>query len=166
MSCADAEPVVVLDCFKQSADQDFPFEIDLFEFCAVMWAPNREYASGQRAHPTAPAGFALEALTDGVSGQELPPFREVANATFREGSMQWKVIPASVAGFNPASDPTYSIDPDDESGALDVLELDILNGRLLSGVYTGGQRGGVYEVSYAVIIDGLQRGLRQTVRVS
>jgi hypothetical protein len=163
-ACGAQCPEVVDPTCKPAADS-LPFEIDLFDYVAVRWQPNRQYSNGAKVHPPVPNGFVLEADGPGTSGGELPPYDPVAGEIISDGSMTWELVAATEDDISDASDPDATVDPQD-SGGLAVADLTIANGRFLRGTYVGGVAGEAYEVAFEFTVDGLPRGFTQKVTVS
>jgi hypothetical protein len=159
--CADVLP----EACKPAADPELPVEIDLFEYLAILWAPNRAVADGDVLLPPEPNGFALEAQNAGVTGPELPAYRPIDGETFADGSVQWLLIPTLDDGMYVASDPDAEVIPS-ESGGLEVTELEIAQGRYLRFRYVGGVRGERYEAVFTFTVNAVPRGFSQWVTVT
>jgi hypothetical protein len=154
---------VVDDAWKPAADT-IPFDIDITDYCATHWQPNRTYEQDAFARPRTPNGFAIQAQNAGVSGPIEPPWRAVLNGTQRDGSILWKYVAAAGHGINPATAPTAEVDSV-EAGALTVDGLDVVDGHRLIGLYKP-STAGVYVVTFAFTVDGVPRGFSQKVTVT
>jgi hypothetical protein len=57
--------------------------------------PGRLYHAGESVRPRVPTGWAYEAVADGTSAHHEPTWLTGENSITRDGSMQWRAIPAS-----------------------------------------------------------------------
>jgi hypothetical protein len=163
-ACQCSDPTQADEAFKPVADS-LPVRIDLWDYCAVKRQPNTRYTDGDIVHPDPPNGFALEAQNDGATGEEPPAFMARIGALAWDGAVRWELVALESGGFNPASDPTYEVDPVD-SGTLDVADLVITADRYLEFTYIGGQVGERYKVTFSFTVDGVERALAQWVTIT
>jgi hypothetical protein len=148
-ACQCSDPTQADEAFKPVADS-LPVRIDLWDYCAVKRQPNTRYTDGDIVHPDPPNGFALEARIGALAW---------------DGAVRWELVALESGGFNPASDPTYEVDPVD-SGTLDVADLVITADRYLEFTYIGGQVGERYKVTFSFTVDGVERALAQWVTIT
>lgn len=84
--------------FEKHPTEVKDYSLDLADFLAVKWQPDRAYVSANFVRPTIANGFEYEATTGGRSGRREPTWPIVAAQTVNDGSVVWTARTPGVAG--------------------------------------------------------------------
>jgi hypothetical protein len=134
--------------------------LDCFPICAVYWASNEQFGSGDFIRPTRATGFAYECTTAGTAGAREPVWPRVVAATVTDGSVTWTCRAASTNGINAITSPSVVSDP---TGL--TVDVDVEEGTKLIPTYSGGTVGQDYDAVFSFTLNGLLRVARQRVPI-
>lgn len=84
--------------FEKHPSEVKDYSLDLADFLAVKWQPDRAYVATNFVRPMIANGFEYEATTGGRSGRREPTWPIVAAQTVADGSAVWTARVPGIAG--------------------------------------------------------------------
>ena len=107
--------------------------------------PGRLYRAGDTVRPRVPTGWAYEAVADGTTAHHEPLWRVGEGQLTRDGSVQWRAVPALYAAVDIITSATWAFD---SAGA--TISGASWQGSELNLLVQGGSDGAEYQVTVNV----------------
>ncbi len=134
-----------MDCCSEALDfgvvvkhpgERLTLKFDFFSELADFWEAGKFYRTGELSRPLKATGFVNQALNDGTSANLEPRWARQSGAETRDGSVQWKSIPATNQAIDIINDAIAT-----PSAGLTVPALPAWDGAFAMVVVEGGSDG-------------------------